>query len=269
MQRLSAEREAPLTYGILKAWDALRVVAPDTCRPFDRHRKGLVLAEGAGMVILERADHAMARGSRILAQIAGVGMSADAADLVAPTLEGAASAIRACLADANLSIDAIDYINAHGTSTVASDITEIKAIGNTVFGDAASACRSPPQSMHGHALGADGQLELIAVIEAIRRGIVPPTINIEELDPECDLDVTPGCAGTSDPGCCWQYLRVRRDQCGRRGEAFRRLTRNFVTARRATAGSVFNTITVSSVWRPAPTNIDGRLGAGFASRAVW
>ena len=186
--------EAPLTYGILKAWEALRVMAPDTCRPFDQHRKGLVLAEGAGMVVLERADLAKARGAEILAQIAGVGMSADAADLVAPTLEGAASAIRACLADANLPVDAIDYINAHGTGTVANDITEIKAI-KAVFGDEAKRLSiSSTKSMHGHALGASGSLELIAVIEAIRRGIVPPTINIEELDPECDLDVTPGCA---------------------------------------------------------------------------
>jgi nodulation protein E len=117
--------EAPLTYGILKAWEAMRVMAPDTCRPFDRHRKGLVLAEGAGMVVLERADHAKARGAEILAQIAGVGMSADAADLVAPTLEGAAGAIRACLADANLSVDTIDYINAHGTGSAANELERI------------------------------------------------------------------------------------------------------------------------------------------------
>ena len=134
--------EAPLTYGILKAWEALRVMAPDTCRPFDRHRKGLVLAEGAGMVVLERADHAKGRGAEILAQIAGVGMSADAADLVAPTLEGAASAIGACLADANLPVDAIDYINAHGTGTVANYITEIKAI-KQYSATGPSACRSP------------------------------------------------------------------------------------------------------------------------------
>jgi nodulation protein E len=186
--------EAPLTYGILKAWEALRVMAPDTCRPFDRHRKGLVLAEGAGMLVLERADHAKARGADILAQIAGAGMSADAADVVAPTLEGTAAAMRACLADANLSVDAIDYINAHGTGTVTNDITEIKVI-KAVFGDAAKHLSiSSTKSMHGHALGASGSLELIAVIEAIRRGIVPPTINIEELDPECDLDVTPGHA---------------------------------------------------------------------------
>jgi nodulation protein E len=172
----------------------MRVMAPDTCRPFDRHRKGLVLAEGAGMVVLERADHAKARGAEILAQIAGVGMSADAADLVAPTLDGAARAIRTCLADANLSADAIDYINAHGTGTAANDITEINVI-KAVFGDEAKRLSiSSTKSMHGHALGASGALELIAVIEAIRRGIVPPTINIEELDPECDLDVTPGCA---------------------------------------------------------------------------
>jgi nodulation protein E len=186
--------EAPLVYGILKAWEALRILAPDTCRPFDRRRKGLVLADGAGMVVLERADHARARGAEILAQIAGVGMSADAADLVAPTLEGPAAAIRACLADAGLPADGIDYINAHGTGTMVNDITEIKVIKN-VFGEAAKRVSiSSTKSMHGHALGASGALELIAVIEAIRHGIVPPTVNIEELDPDCDLDVTQGVA---------------------------------------------------------------------------
>lgn len=186
--------EAPLTFGTLKAWEAMRVLAPDTCRPFDRNRKGLVLAEGAGVFILERAEHAKARGASILAQIAGVGMSADAADLVAPTLEGPAAAIRSCLTDANLCTDDIDYINAHGTGTVANDITEIKII-KSVFGhDARRLSISSTKSMHGHALGASGALELIAVIEAIQRGVVPPTMNIEELDPECDLDVTPNCA---------------------------------------------------------------------------
>ena len=182
--------EAPLTYGTLKAWEALRVLAPDTCRPFDRHRKGLVLAEGAGIIVLERADHARARRAEILAQIAGVGMSADAADLVAPTIEGPTAAVRACLADANLSVADVDYVNAHGTGTVANDIAEIRII-KSVFGhEAKNLSISSTKSMHGHALGASGALELIAVIEAIRCGIVPPTVNIEELDPECDLDVT-------------------------------------------------------------------------------
>ncbi|MDD3519256.1 MAG: beta-ketoacyl-[acyl-carrier-protein] synthase family protein, partial [Chromatiales bacterium] len=181
---LAGGTEAPLIFGILKAWDALRVLAPDACRPFDRHRKGLVLSEGAGMVVLERADHAKARGAEILAELAGVGMSADAGDLVAPTVEGPAAAMRACLADARLAPEAIDYVNAHGTGTVANDITEIKAI-KAVFGARASTLSiSSTKSMHGHALGASGALELIAMIEAVRTGIVPPTIGIEELDPE-------------------------------------------------------------------------------------
>jgi nodulation protein E len=183
--------EAPLCYGILKGFEALRILAPDTCRPFDRNRKGLVLSEGAGMFVLERASHARARGAVMLAEIAGVGMSADAADLVAPTFDGPAAAIRTCLADSELALDAVDYINAHGTGTMANDSTEIKVI-KAVFGDQARRLSiSSTKSMHGHALGASGALELIATVEAVRRGIVPPTINIEEVDPECDLDVTP------------------------------------------------------------------------------
>lgn len=191
---LAGGTEAPLVYGILKAWDALRILAPDTCRPFDRNRKGLVLGEGSGVAVLERADHAMARGAPILGEIAGVGMSADAADLVAPTVEGPVAALKACLADARLEPAAIDYVNAHGTGTKANDITEIKVL-KSVFGEhARSLSVSSTKSMHGHALGASGALELVAVAEAIRSGIVPPTLNIEELDPECDLDVTPGTA---------------------------------------------------------------------------
>ena len=174
------------------------------------------------MVVLERAGHAKARGAEILAQIAGVGMSADAADLVAPTLEGVANAIRTCLADANLSVDAIDYINAHGTGTVANDVTEIKVI-KAVFGDEAKRPSiSSTKSMHGHALGASGSLELIAVIEAIRRGIVPPTINIDELDPECDLDVTPGRARTRPIRAATTSHSERIGECRRRvSECFR------------------------------------------------
>ena len=166
------------------------MLAPDTCRPFDRNRKGLVLAEAAGIAVLERAGFAKARGAEILAEVAGVGMSADAADLVAPTWRGPSAAIRACLADAGLTPDCVDYVNAHGTGTMANDITEINVI-KSVFGEHAKALSiSSTKSMHGHALGASGALELIAIIEAIATGIVPPTINIEELDPACDLDVT-------------------------------------------------------------------------------
>jgi len=191
---LAGGTEAPLIFGVLKAWEALRILAPDTCRPFDKNRKGLVLAEGAGVVVLERAAHAKARGAEILAEIAGYGMSADAADLVAPTIEGPTAAIRACLADAGLAPDAIDYINAHGTGTMANDITEINVIKG-VFGEHARTLSiSATKSMHGHALGASGALEMIAIVKAIEAGLVPPTANIQELDPECDLDVTPGTA---------------------------------------------------------------------------
>ncbi len=191
---LAGGTEAPLIFGVLKAWEALRILAPDTCRPFDKNRKGLVLAEGAGVVVLERAAHAKARGAEILAEVAGYGMSADAADLVAPTIEGPTAAIRACLADAGLAPDAIDYINAHGTGTMANDITEINVIKG-VFGEHARTLSiSATKSMHGHALGASGALEMIAIVKAIEAGLVPPTANIQELDPECDLDVTPGTA---------------------------------------------------------------------------
>ncbi len=191
---LAGGTEAPLVYGILKAWDALRVLAPDTCRPFDRDRKGLVLAEGSGIAVLERADHAKARGAEILAELAGFGMSADAQDLVAPTVEGPVRALRACLADAGLAPGDVDYINAHGTGTVANDMTEIEII-RTVLGEhARSVSISSTKSMHGHALGASGSLELVAMVEAMRTGIVPPTVNIQSLDPACDLDVTPGVA---------------------------------------------------------------------------
>jgi nodulation protein E len=186
--------EAPFFYGMLKAWEAMRVIAPDTCRPFDLNRKGLVISEGAGIAILERYGHARARGAPILAEIAGVGMSADAADLVKSTVAGPAMALRACLDDADLSADAVDYVNAHGTGTAANDATEIKII-KSVFGERARHLSiSSTKSMHGHALGASGALELIAVVEAMRHGLVPPTVNLETPDPECDLDVTPNVA---------------------------------------------------------------------------
>ena len=121
-------------------------------------------------------------------------MSADAADLVAPTMDGPAAAIRACLADAGLNADDVDYVNAHGTGTVANDSTEIKVI-KSVFGEHARRLSiSSTKSMHGHALGASGALELIAIVRAIQEGLVPPTVNLEQVDPECDLDVTPNAA---------------------------------------------------------------------------
>ncbi|ESZ13584.1 beta-ketoacyl-[acyl-carrier-protein] synthase family protein [Mesorhizobium sp. L48C026A00] len=191
---LAGGTDAPLVWGILKGWEALRVLAPDTCRPFSADRQGLVLGEGAGMVVLETYEHAMARGATILAEIAGAGLSGDASDIVAPTVEGPEAAMRFCLVDARLNPEDIDYINAHGTGTKANDQIETAAI-KRVFGDHAHRLSiSSTKSMHAHCLGGSGALELIACVMAIREGIVPPTANFRETDADCDLDITPNVA---------------------------------------------------------------------------
>lgn len=191
---LTGGTDAPMVWGVLKGWEALRVLSPDTCRPFSADRQGLVLGEGAGMVVLESYEHARKRGAAILAEVAGVGLSADASDIVAPTVEGPESAMRACLADAGLNADDVDYLNAHGTGTKANDQIETAAV-KRVFGDHAYKLSvSSTKSMHAHCLGASGALELIACVNALRENVVPPTANYREPDPDCDLDVTPNVA---------------------------------------------------------------------------
>jgi nodulation protein E len=186
--------ESALTPGALMAWDAMRIMAPDTCRPFSLERKGLVLGEGAAMVVLESLDRARARGAAILGEIVGFGMSSDAGDIVLPSLEGAASAMRACLADAGLAPEEVDYINAHGTGTAVNDITETKAI-RAVFGRHAERLTvSSTKSLHGHALGAAGAIEMAATLIAMRHGFIPPTANFTAPDPQCDLDYVPNHA---------------------------------------------------------------------------
>lgn len=191
---LAGGTDAPLTYGILKAWEALRAVARETCRPFSADRDGLVLGEGAGMAVLETYEHAQARGAPILAEIAGAGMSGDASDIVAPTVEGPVAAIRACLSDARLAPEDIDYVNAHGTGTKFNDQLETQAIRRVFGSHADSLSVSSTKSMHAHCMGASGAIELIACVMAIRDGLVPPTANYREPDPDCDLDVTPNVA---------------------------------------------------------------------------
>lgn len=191
---LAGGTDAPMIYGILKAWEALRILSPDTCRPFSADRQGLVLGEGAGMAVLESYEHAVARGATILAEFAGAGLSADAADIVAPTVEGPTAAIRACLADAGLAPEEIDYVNAHGTGTKANDEIETAAIRRAFGAHADRLSVSSTKSMHAHCLGASGALEMIACVMAIRDGVVPPTANYREADPACDLDVTPNVA---------------------------------------------------------------------------
>jgi nodulation protein E len=183
--------EAVFTFGTMRGWEALRVMAPDTCRPFSRDRKGMVLGEGAAMVVIEELERAKARGAEILGEIVGFGMTSDAADIVLPSVDGAISAMRACLTDARLAPEEVGYINAHGTGTAANDVTETKAI-HTVFGPHAKRLAvSSTKSMHGHALGAAGALELAATIIALRQGFIPPTANFTEADPQCDLDYVP------------------------------------------------------------------------------
>src|SRR5215469_6947162 len=169
--------EAPFSYGILKAWEALRVVSPDTCRPFSRDRNGMVLGEGGAMLVLEPLEAARARGAHIHAEIVGFGMSSDACHITQPSAQGAARAMRTALCDAHVSAEVIDYINAHGTGTQANDVTETAAI-RSVFGPHAGRLAvSSTKSMHGHALGAAAALEALASILALRDGFLPPTAN--------------------------------------------------------------------------------------------
>jgi nodulation protein E len=186
--------EAVFGFGFLKAWEAMRVVSPDTCRPFSKDRRGLILGEGAAMLVLEPLDIARARGATVLGEIVGFGMSSDAFHITQPSGDGAARAMRSALADAGIQPGAIGYINAHGTATQANDATETAAI-RQVFGSHADRLAvSSSKSMHGHTLGAAGAIEAAATLLALRHGILPPTANFTEADPACDLDVIPNIA---------------------------------------------------------------------------
>jgi nodulation protein E len=186
--------EAPFSPGFLKAWEGMRVVSPDTCRPFSCERKGLILGEGAGMLLLEPLERAQARGAYIYGEIAGFGMSSDAHHLTQPLAEGAARAMRDALRDAGAAPDAIGYINAHGTGTMANDPTETGAVRAVFGGHASKLLVSSTKSMHGHALGAAGAIEAAATLLALSHGLIPPTANFLGPDPACDLDVVPNIA---------------------------------------------------------------------------
>lgn len=189
--------EAPLSFGMMKCWEAMRVLAPpngdpaSACRPFSRDRQGLVLGEGAGVVILEDWDRARARGAPIKAELAGYGATADAGHITQPGVDAPAQAITQALAQARLAPDGVEYVNAHGTGTRVNDCTET-AILKRAFGEHARRIAvSSTKSMLGHTMGASGALELIATVLAIRHGIVPPTAHYREPDPDCDLDYVP------------------------------------------------------------------------------
>jgi len=190
--------EAPLTLGVLKAWESLRTVAAvdadnpaASCKPFAANRSGLVLGEGAAIVVLEEWEHAVARGARIHAELLGYGLSTDTGHITRPSVEGQARAMQLALASAVVEPADIGYINAHGTGTAANDAVETTAI-KQVFGSGAYDIPvSSTKSMHGHLLGGAGALEFIATILGMQSGIAPPTMHLQQPDPECDLDYVP------------------------------------------------------------------------------
>lgn len=183
--------ESMLTFGGIKAWEGLRVMSKDACRPFSGNRNGMVQGEGAGVFVFEDYDHARARGADILAEVSGFAMTSDAADIVMPSQQGAGRAIAGALKDARMSPEDIGYINAHGTGTAANDKTECAAVANVFGAHADSLMMSSTKSMHGHCIGGTGAVELLACIMALRDGVIAPTIGYEEPDPECALDVVP------------------------------------------------------------------------------
>jgi nodulation protein E len=188
---IAGASESVINYGTMKAWQALHVLSPQGCFPFSKKRNGTVLGEGAGILVLESYAHAKARGATILAELSGYGTSSDAQDMVKPTVEGPREAMKMALDDAGIAPTQIGYLNAHGTATTDNDRNETRAI-KEVFGDYAYQLGvSSTKSMHGHPLGAGGGIEAVATIKALREGWMPPTIGLDEADPECDLDYVP------------------------------------------------------------------------------
>ena len=183
--------ESMLCFGGVKAWEGLRVMSRDACRPFSANRNGMVQGEGAGIFVFEEYEHARARGAEILCEVAGFAMSSDASDIVMPSKNGAARAMAGALHDARINRSEVGYINAHGTGTAANDKTECAAVAD-VFGPHADQLMiSSTKSMHGHLIGGTGAVELLACIMALRDGVIAPTIGYQEPDPECALDVVP------------------------------------------------------------------------------
>ena len=188
---IAGASESVITYGTMKAWQALHVLSPQGCFPFAKKRNGTVLAEGAGILVLESYEHAKARGATILCELSGFGMASDSQDMVKPTVEGPSVAMQDALDDAGVAASDIDYLNAHGTATTDNDINETKAIRNVFKEHAEKLMVSSTKSMTGHALGAGGGIEAVACIKAMQDSFVPATIGLDEAGEGCDLDYIP------------------------------------------------------------------------------
>jgi len=192
--------EAMLCFGGVKAWEGLRVMSKDACRPFSATRNGMVQGEGAGVFVFEEMGRARRRGAQILAEVVGFAMTSDAADIVMPSRQGAARAIKGAIGDAHIDPSDIGYINAHGTGTAANDKTECAAVSDVFGAHADNLLISSTKSMHGHLIGGTSAVELLACIMAVRDGVIAPTIGYEEHDPECALDVVPNEAREAEIG---------------------------------------------------------------------
>jgi nodulation protein E len=186
--------ESMLCFGGIKAWEGLRVMSKDACRPFSANRSGMVQGEGAAVFVFEEMEHAKARGADILAEVVGFSMTSDASDIVMPSKQGAARAIAGALRDGRINAEEVGYINAHGTGTAANDKTECAAVADAFGHHADRLMISSTKSMHGHLIGGTGAVELLACIMALRDGVIAPTIGYEEPDPECALDIVPNVA---------------------------------------------------------------------------
>jgi len=191
---LTGGSESMLCFGGVKAWEGLRVMSRDACRPFSLGRNGMVQGEGAGIFVFEEYEHACARGADILCEVAGCAMTSDASDIVMPSQDGAARAMAGALADARINSGEVGYINAHGTGTTANDKTECAAVRQVFGAHSDGLMISSTKSMHGHLIGGTGAVELLACIMALRDGVIAPTIGYEAPDPDCDLDVVPNTA---------------------------------------------------------------------------
>ncbi len=197
---LAGGSEAPITYGMIRSWESVRVLAPGNgdptraCRPFSADRDGLVIGEGAGVLLLEELEHAKQRGARIYGEVLGFGLSSDASHITQPSIDGPARAVRMALAEGQINPEEVDYINAHGTGTRLNDATETQVIKEVFKEHARRLAISSTKSMHGHTMGATGAIEMVATIQAIEQGVIPPTANYTQPDPECDLDYVPNQA---------------------------------------------------------------------------
>jgi beta-ketoacyl-acyl-carrier-protein synthase II len=197
---LAGGSESPITFGIMRFWESVRVLASGNgnpsraCRPFSADREGLVLGEGAAVLVLEELEHARRRGATIYAELAGYGLSSDANHITQPTIDGPVRAIRMALAEAEMNPEDVDYVNAHGTGTRLNDPTETQVIKEAFGEHARKLPISSTKSMHGHAMGATAALEMAATVLALGKGVIPPTANYTTPDPECDLDYVPNQA---------------------------------------------------------------------------